>query len=120
MSEQQRDLRLRLELLRLRGQVQRADCEAARDELRAATRGVRQVVSVAMDWSSAVRGRAGWAAPLLGALRERPWLLGMAGVAWRSARRHPLGAAVTVAAVVAACIAWRAGPSSRPAGSPPR
>ena len=107
MSERHRDLRLRMEMLRLRGELQRADAEAALRDVRAGSRGIRDLVATAFRIGNASRSGAEWAAPVVSALRERPWLLGLVMFALRSVRRHPVAAVVAAAAALAARLVFR-------------
>jgi len=106
---------LRLELLRLRGEMQRADLAQAAGELRAGTRRAGQWVAVASQFSASIGGaRRGWLFAAASALRLQPWLIPVALGALRLARRHPLSAVVAALAAAAAARALR-----RPREEPP-
>lgn len=95
-------LQLRLEMLRLRGALQRAEVAAALAEVRAGTSPLGRVIGAA----SALQG--GWA----GALVARPaWAASTALLMLRAARRHPR---LLAAVAVGGALAWIA--SHRGAG----
>jgi hypothetical protein len=118
MSTPHRDLRLRMEMLRLRGELQRADAEAALRDVRDGSRGMLDLVATVFRVGSASRSGAQWVGPLIAGLRERPWLAGLAMFALRSVRRHPVAALVAAAAAaLAARFVFRSAAPRDPSGS---
>jgi hypothetical protein len=103
------NLRMRMQVLRLRGELQRAEAAAALDGLRAGARRVGRALGVAGAVGDASAAGAGWAAPLFAMLRDRPWLLSLALVMLRSAKRHPAAAALAAAGLAVAWWARRGG-----------
>jgi hypothetical protein len=84
--------RLRLDLLRLRGELQRAELAQAAAEVRASTRRWSEAVRLARDLGAAVAGSTErpWLAAAGALLRERPWLRALALVLaarWLRGRR---------------------------------
>jgi ABC-type transporter Mla MlaB component len=104
MSARHADQRLRMEMLRLRGELQRADAAQALDDIRASSRGLHDLVTAVFRLGRVSSGGVGWVAAVTSALRERPWLLGLAMFALRTARRHPVASVIAAAASFAA---WR-------------
>jgi hypothetical protein len=116
MSMSADERQLRLELLRLRGEMQRAELAQAAGELRAVARRAGQWMAVASQFSASIgRGRGGWLFAAASALRLRPWLIPVALGALRLARRHPLPAVVAALAAVAAARALRRSREEPPA-----
>ncbi|MFN9210874.1 MAG: hypothetical protein ACK6DI_08220 [Betaproteobacteria bacterium] len=116
MSMPADERQLRLELLRLRGEMQRAELSQAAGELRAGAQRAGQWMAVASQFSASLGGgRRGWLYAAASALRLRPWLIPVAGGALRLARRHPLPAVVAALAAVAAARALRRSREEPPA-----
>lgn len=104
MSEGTEAQRLRMEMLRTRASLERAEVVSAASELRHSTRRLRSFASAAASVGSAFSSRgSGWAGLLAGALGSRPWLAAAAFAALRSARRHPW---LLVAATGAIAVAY--------------
>ena len=122
MSRPHIDARLRMELLRLRGQVQRAEATAALDEVRVGTQGLRALLAAGVRLAGASPGGLSWATMLGSGLRDRAWLAGTAmfalRAALRTARRHPLAAAIGTAVAVAAWRVLRPAAPKPPAPAP--
>ncbi len=107
MSARQDTLRLRLELLRMRAQIERGEIAAAVDDLKVSTRKLRRFGAVASSLGAAASGGTGsWLGPIVGVISERPWITAVLLGALRAARRHPWLALVTAGAVVIAA-RWR-------------
>lgn len=121
MSDRQAELRLRMEMLRLRASLERAELVAALGEVRAGARRMQGLAALAARFGAAMTG-GGWAGALASAVGERPWLGALLLGVVRGVRRHPrllLGAAA--AAVIAMLVAGR-GPRAadkRPAARGP-
>lgn len=117
---------LRMELLRMRASMQRAEVADAMAELRHSTGNVRGVVSSLGGLGAGVAARSGWIGLAAGLMR-RPWAAAMALSAVRALKRRPV---MGTAAVVAGLAAWGAfrmfrpdaerGPATRPAREAPR
>jgi hypothetical protein len=90
---------LRMEMLRMRANVERAEAASAMRELRGSTDRLRSFGGVAGSIGAALVGGSGWAG-LLASLVRRPWVATFALGAVRSLKRRPLLAAVVVAAAV--------------------
>jgi hypothetical protein len=100
MSDRQAELRLRMEMLRLRASLERAELASALLEVRAGVRRVQGLAGMVGRFGSAVAGGGGWPGVLASAVGERPWLGVLLLGAVRVIRRHPrwlLGAAVAAA-----------------------
>lgn len=99
-------LHLQLELLRMRGAIERADVAAAMADVRRSTLRIAQVAAtasrVAATLSARTAGPLGVVGALAGALGGQSLWASLALAAVRTARRHPLAAA----AVVAGAAAW--------------
>jgi hypothetical protein len=111
---------LRLELLRMRASIERAELQAAVLDLRSATQPLRRALGVVSGLARGDgAGRGGIASlvgPLFALLRERPWLLSaiVTIAARRGARRWLMLGAVT--AVVALLV--RSMRAKAPPGEP--
>lgn len=103
MSARQDTLRLRLELLRMRAQIERGEIAAAVVDLKVSTRTLRRFGAVASSLGAAASGTTGgWLGPIMGVISERPWITAVLLGALRTARRHPWLALVAAGAVVIA------------------
>ncbi len=103
------DQRLRLELLRTRAAIERAELAAAVDDLREHTLPLVRLAGVASRVSSIMGagagrsgGRRGWIALALAALDQRPWVGLLLAGALRVARRRPLAVALALGALALA------------------
>jgi len=113
MNGRQQTLQLRLEMLRLRGQIERTEVAAAAADLRVPTGRIRSLGAVLGSVATASSGAGGWLGLLGGVLSGRPWLAALAVRTLRTARRHPwLAAACVVAALVVTRWYRRAGPAA--------
>lgn len=99
MSDQAKMRELRMEMLRMRATVERAEVASAMRELRGGTDRLRSFGNAAGGIGAALAGRSGWVG-LLAALARRPWVTAFALGAVRSLKRRPILAAVVVASVV--------------------
>lgn len=116
---------LRMEMLRMRASMQRAEAADAVAELRQRTGNVRGVMSSLGGLGAGVAARSGWVGLAAGLMR-RPWAAAMALSAVRALKRRPV---LGTAAVVAGLVGWGAfrmfrpdaerGPA-RPANQAPR
>lgn len=101
MKHDAETLPLRMELLRTRAALERAEVAAAMDDLRDGTRRLRSLAAVASNLGAAVSGGGrSLFATAAGAVTGRPWLAALALGALRAVRRHPwlaLAAAGTLA-----------------------
>ena len=113
MSGQSQDRELRMEMLRMRAAVERAEVAASLRELRGATGRLRNLATVAGTLGAAVSGRGSWMGLLAGSVTGRPWLAALALGAVRALKRRPLLAAVTIAAVAAGMRATKKPAESR-------
>ena len=110
MSRRQ-SLHLRLELLRMRGQIERAEVAAALVELRTGTRRIGALANTVSSVAGAFTGGGvGSALEALGAARGLWAPLALALV--RAIRRHP-AAAVVLTAGALALVGWWAGRKPR-------
>lgn len=98
-------VRLRLELLRLRGELQRAELVRAAAEVRARARRWVEIGAIAKEAAAAVTGATDrpWVGVAAAVLRERPWLgaLALAAVARLLRGRRLTWAAVAALAYAA-------------------
>jgi hypothetical protein len=99
MSDAAKMRELRMEMLRIRANVERAEVASAMRELRGRTDRLRSFGGAAGSIGAALVARSGWAG-LLAALVRKPWVATFALGAVRSLKRRPMLAAVAVAAVV--------------------
>lgn len=101
MSRDQVQLRqLRMEMLRMRAGVERAELVSAIRDIRGGTERLRSLSNLAGGIGAAVTGRSGWIG-LLAALVRKPWAAAFALGAVRALKRKPLLAAVVVATAAA-------------------
>ena len=122
MSARRQTLELRLELLRLRGQIARDEAGAALADLRRSTRGLRTLGGLAGSLAGAASDRTGgWLGVIADLVNRRPWLAALAVAALRSARRHPwlvLGVAAAVWATRRATADAHAAPATTTPAAP--
>jgi hypothetical protein len=124
LSARQDTLRLRLELLRMRAQIERSEITAAVVELKVSTRTLRRFGAVAGSVGAAASGgTASWLGPIVGMISERPWITALLVGALRTARRHPWLALITAAGAVVLAARWRqrepeGGTESKPEQAP--
>ncbi len=108
------DQRLRLELLRTRAALERAELAGAIDEVREKTvpllglAGAVTRVSSLVGSASRLSSRGGWVTLALAALAQKPWVGLLLAGGLRLARRRPLAAALALGAVVVATAVHRA------------
>ncbi len=99
MSDKSGNRELRMEMLRMRASIERAEVSAALRELRVSTGRMRSLASVAGGISAAVAGRSGWMGLLASSVTGRPWLAALALGAVRALKKRPLLAALAIGAV---------------------
>jgi hypothetical protein len=100
MTEDSQTQRLRIEMLRMRAALERAQVSAAMTDLRDSTQRVRALASAASNVGAALSGQGdGWVSMMAGAVRPGPMLATLALSALRSARRHPWMAIAAVGAI---------------------
>lgn len=108
MKGRREDLALKLELLRLRGQLQRTEAVAALNEVRVRSRRARDALSTLVGIGRVLSGArapafdTGSLALVATAIRDRPWLIPLAGLALKLARRRPAFLLAAAAAALAA------------------
>lgn len=101
MSDDARNRELRMELLRMRASVERAELATALRGVRERTGRLRNLATMAGSVSAAVAGRSGWVGLLASTITGRPWLAALGLSALRALKRRPL-LAVTVLSAAAA------------------
>lgn len=101
MNEQRRMRELRMEMLRMRAEVERDQAASAMRELRGGARRLRTFAGAAGSLGAALRGRRDWPALIAGMVSGRPWLAAAALGAVRALKRKPLLAGVAIAALAA-------------------
>jgi hypothetical protein len=99
MSGKSVNRELRMEMLRMRASIERAEVAGALRELRVSTGRIRNLASVAGGISAAVAGRSGWMGLLASSVTGRPWLAALALGAVRTLKKRPLLAALAMGAV---------------------
>lgn len=99
MSDKSVNRELRMEMLRMRASIERAEVAGALRELRVSTGRIRNLASVAGGISAAVAGRSGWMGLLASSVTGRPWLAALALGAVRTLKKRPLLAALAMGAV---------------------
>ncbi len=111
--------RLRLELLRTRAAIERAELASAVDDLRERTEPLLRVASAASRLGSImgagagrIGSRGGWLSLALTLLDQKPWLGLLLAGTLRVARGRPLASALALGAVVVALAARRASTAS--------
>ncbi len=102
MSDKSQNRELRMEMLRMRASVERAEIAASLRDLRGSTGRLRNFASIAGSVTAAVAGRSGWMGLLARSVTGRPRLAALALGAVRALRRKPVLAAVAVAVAVGA------------------
>lgn len=98
MSDKSGNRELRMEMLRMRASLERAEVSAALRELRVSTGRMRNLASMAGGISAAVAGRSGWMGLLASSVTGRPWLAALALGAVRALKKRPLLAALAMGA----------------------
>jgi hypothetical protein len=101
MNDQRRMRELRMEMLRMRAEVERAEAASAIRDLRGGARRLRTFVGAAGSLGAALRGGRDWPALIAGVVSGRPWLAAAALGTVRSLKRKPVLAVVAIAALVA-------------------
>jgi hypothetical protein len=90
VNSRRQTLALRLEYLRLRGEVERHEAATALAEVREHTLRLRTLGGLAGNLAGAMSNRSGgWLGVIADAIVRRPWLAALALRALRAARRHP-------------------------------
>lgn len=119
MSDASKNRALRMEMLRMRAAMERAQVSDALRDVRGSGGRLRNLASFAGTLSAAAAGRSRWMGLLASSVTGRPWLAALALGAVRALKRRPLLAAVAVGAVVVGLRAAKVvGPSSAPASAP--
>lgn len=115
MSDASKNRALRMEMLRMRAAMERAQVSDALRDVRGSGGRLRNLASFAGTLSAAAAGRSRWMGLLASSVTGRPWLAALALGAVRALKRRPLLAAVAVGAVVVGLRAAKVvGPSSAP------
>lgn len=115
MSDKSVNRELRMEMLRMRASIERAEVAGALRELRASTGRMRNLASVAGGISAAVAGRSGWMGLIASSLTGRPWLAALALGALRTLKKRPLLAALVAGAVAIGVRSTKKSAASQPA-----
>ncbi len=119
MSDASKNRALRMEMLRMRAAMERAQVSDALRDVRGSGGRLRNLASFAGTLSAAAAGRSRWMGLLASSVTGRPWLAALALGAVRALKRRPLLAAVAVGAVVVGLRAAKVvGPLSAPASAP--
>lgn len=90
--------RMRMEMLRMRGMVERAEATAAVMELRQGAGKLRTFAGAAGSLGAALSARGGWLGLAVTTLTRKPWAAAVALAAVRALKRHPLLGAVALGA----------------------
>jgi hypothetical protein len=98
-NDRRRMRELRMEMLRMRAEVERAEVASAMRELRGGARRLRTFAGVAGSLGAALRGRRDWPALIAGAVSGRPWLAAAALGAVRALKKRPMLLAAAIGAV---------------------
>lgn len=115
MSDASKNRALRMEMLRMRAAMERAQVSDALRDVRGSGGRLRNLASFAGTLSAAAAGRSRWMGLLASSVTGRPWLAALALGAVRALKRRPLLAAVAVGAVVVGLRAAKVvAPSSAP------
>lgn len=99
MSDASKNRALRMEMLRMRAAMERAQVSDALREVRGSGGRLRNLASLAGTLSAAAAGRGRWMSLLASSVTGRPWLAALALGAVRALKRRPLLAAAAIAAV---------------------
>ena len=99
MNDKSQNRELRMDMLRMRASVERAEVAASLRNLRGSTGRLRNFASVAGGVSAAVASRSGWIGLLASSVTSRPWLAALALGALRALKRKPLLAVVAIGAL---------------------
>lgn len=97
---------LKIEMLRMRGAVERTEVAAAMADLRLSARRIAAVVSAVSTVGAVVSGRAGGVRSLVGSLNARTMWTPIALVALRTLRRHPVATLAVTAGALALAGWW--------------
>lgn len=98
MGAERRELRrMKMEMLRMRGELQRGEMAMALDDLRSGTRRGRGLLNAVGGLSAGVVARSGWVG-LAATLLRHPWAAAAGLAVVRALKRHPLLAVMAVAA----------------------
>ncbi len=115
MSDKSGNRELRMEMLRMRASIERAEVSASLRQLRLSTGRIRNLASVAGGISAAVAGRSGWMGLLASSVTGRPWLAALALGAVRALKKRPLLAALAMGAVAIGMRAVKKNVAAQPA-----
>jgi len=99
-------LHLKMEMLRMRGAIERGEIVAAMIEVRRSTRRIGAVASIVAKVGAAMSGGGGWAQALAGSLGGRAMWAPLALLALRALRRHRFAAFATTAGALALAGWW--------------
>ena len=98
MNDKSQNRELRMDMLRMRASVERAEVAASLRNLRGSTGRLRKVASIAGGVGEAMAGRGGWMGLIASSVTGRPWLAALALGAVRVLKRTPLLAVVVIGA----------------------
>lgn len=102
MSREQRELRaMKMDMLRMRGELQRSEAALAVADLRAGSQRGRGLLNVIGGLGAGMVARSGWVG-LAASLMRRPWAAAAGLAVVRTLKRHPVLAVTAVAAGAAA------------------
>lgn len=97
MSREKHELRaMKMEMLRMRGELQRAEMVSALGDMRSSTRTGRGLLRTVGGLGTGMVARRGWIG-LAASLLRRPWAAAAGLAALRSVKRHPVMAVGVVA-----------------------
>jgi hypothetical protein len=99
-------LHLKIEMLRMRGAIERAEVAAAMADVRLSTRRIAAVASAVSTVGAALSGRAGWGRSLVGSLDARTMWAPIALIAVRTLRRYPVATLAVTAGALALAGWW--------------
>lgn len=114
MSDKSGNRELRMEMLRMRSSIERAEVSTALRGLRGSTGRMRNLASIAGGISAAVAGRSGWVGLLASSFTGRPWLAALALGAVRALKKRPLLTALTIGVVAIGVRAAKKSTASQP------
>lgn len=97
---------LKIEMLRMRGAIERTEVAAAMADVRLNTRRIAAVASAVSTVGAAMSGRAGWLRSLVGSLDARTLWTPIALIALRTLRRHPVATLAVTAGALALAGWW--------------